>query len=96
VLGLDTTSGSEETPMKIKSILIAATAGGVGYVLGTRAGRARFEQIRARASEFAASPQVKETVTHLAEEVKKNASKLPDPVADVVTSVADSAINKQQ
>ncbi len=82
--------------MKIKSILIAATAGGVGYVLGTRAGRARFEQIRAQAGAFVSSPQVKETVTQLAEEVKKNASKLPDPVADVVTSVADSAINKQQ
>jgi hypothetical protein len=82
--------------MKIKSILIAATAGGVGYVLGTRAGRARFEQLRARAGEFASSPQVKETVTHLAEEVKKNADRLPDPLANVVTSVADSAIHKQQ
>ena len=82
--------------MKIKTVLIAAIAGGAGYVLGTRAGRARFEEIRARAGEFASSPQVKETVTHLAEEVKKNASKLPDPLANVVTSVADSAISKQQ
>lgn len=82
--------------MKIKTVLIAAIAGGAGYVLGTRAGRGRFEEIRSKAEEFASSPQVKETVTHLAEEVKKNASKLPDPVANVVTTVADSAINKQQ
>ena len=82
--------------MKIKTVLIAAIAGGAGYVLGTRAGRGRFEQIKTKATEFASSPQVKETVTHLAEEVKKNADKLPDPVANVVTTVADSAINKQQ
>ena len=82
--------------MKIKTVLIAAIAGGAGYVLGTRAGRGRFEEIKTKAGEFASSPQVKETVTHLAEEVKKNADKLPDPVANVVTTVADSAINKQQ
>ena len=76
--------------MKIKTVLVASVAAGIGYVLGTKAGRARFEQIRARAVEFAESPKVQETVSTLSETVKQSAHKLPDPVADVVTAVADS------
>ena len=76
--------------MKIKTVLVAGVAAGIGYVLGTKAGRARFEQIRARAVEFAESPKVQETVSNLSETVKQKAHKLPDPVADVVTAVADS------
>lgn len=77
--------------MKVKTVLIAAIAGGVGYVLGTRAGRERYDELRAKANEFAHSPQVKDAVKHAADTVKENAQKLPDPVADVVTSVADTA-----
>ena len=57
---------------------------------GTKAGRAQFEQLRARAMDFVESPKVQETVSNLSETVKQNAHKLPDPVADVVTAVADS------
>lgn len=77
--------------MKIKTVFIAAIAGGLGYVLGTRAGRGKFEEIKARADQLAHSPQAKEAVSKLADLAKDNAHKLPDPVADVVTSVADSA-----
>ena len=76
--------------MKIKTVLVAGLAGGIGYILGTRAGQDRYEQIKAQADRLAHSPQVQETVTNLAEGVKKNAAKLPDPVADVVTKVADT------
>ena len=38
--------------MKVKTVLVAAAAAGAGYVLGTRAGRAKFEQLKARASEL--------------------------------------------
>ncbi|MFL6027157.1 MAG: hypothetical protein ACJ72K_09485 [Friedmanniella sp.] len=76
--------------MKIKTVLVAGLAGGIGYILGTRAGQDRYEQIKAQADRLAHSPQVQETVTNLAEGVKKNAGKLPDPVADVVTKVADT------
>jgi hypothetical protein len=76
--------------MKIKTVLVAGLAGGIGYILGTRAGQGRYEEIKARADRLAHSPQVQETVTNLAEGVKKNAAKLPDPVADVVTKVADT------
>lgn len=80
--------------MKVKTVFVATVAGGIGYVLGTRAGRAKFEQIRSKADEFAHSPQVKEAVSQVAEQVKKNADKLPDPVAKVVSDVADSAVKK--
>ena len=76
--------------MKIKTVLVASIAAGIGYVLGTKAGRARFEEIRARATDLAHSPKVQETVSNLSETVKQSAHKLPDPVADVVTAVADS------
>jgi uncharacterized phage infection (PIP) family protein YhgE len=77
--------------MKIKTVLVAGLAGGIGYVLGTRAGQGRYEEIKAQADRLAHSPQVQETVSNLAEGVRKGAAKLPDPVADVVTSVADLA-----
>jgi hypothetical protein len=77
--------------VKLKTVLVALIAGGSGYVLGTKAGRARFEEIKAQADRLAHSPKVQETVAHLADEVRKNAHRLPDPVADVVTSVTDQA-----
>jgi hypothetical protein len=77
--------------MKIKTVLIASISAGVGYVLGTKAGRARFEEIRSRTKEFVESPKVQETVSNLSETVKQNAQKLPDPVANVVSAVADRA-----
>lgn len=81
--------------MKVKTVLIAAVAGGVGYVLGTRAGRGKFEEIKAKADEFAHSPQAKEAVAKVADLAKKNADKLPDPVANVVNSAADAATREQ-
>jgi len=81
--------------VKVKTVLVASIAGGIGYVLGTRAGRTKFEQIRAKADQFTHSPQVQDAVGKVAEQVKKNADKLPDPVAKVVSSVADSATNPQ-
>src|SRR5918998_5592701 len=77
--------------MKIKTVLVASVAAGIGYVLGTKAGRARFEEIRSRTKEFVESPKVQETVSNLSDTVKQSAQKLPDPVASVVTAVADKA-----
>ncbi len=81
--------------MKIKTILVVAAAAGAGYVLGTRAGRAKFDELKARASEFAHSPQAQEAVSKVADLAKQNAGKLPDPLAEAVTSVADSVQHKQ-
>ena len=76
--------------MKIKTVAVALLAGGIGYVLGARAGHERFEQIWNRAGDLASSPHVKDAVSGLTDEVKKSSRKLPQPVADVVGSVADS------
>ena len=77
--------------MKIRTVLTAGIAAGIGYILGTAAGRARFEQIRGKATDFLGSPQVQDTVANLSDTVKQNASKLPGPVAGVVNTVADKA-----
>ncbi|MDN5803831.1 MAG: hypothetical protein L0H26_04460 [Microlunatus sp.] len=75
--------------MKLKTLLVAAGAAAVGYVLGTKAGRAQFEKIKARADEFAHDPRVRSGVSSFAGEVSKNADKLPDPVAGAVRAAAD-------
>jgi methyl-accepting chemotaxis protein len=84
--------------IKIRTVLLAGIAGGTGYVLGTRAGRGRFEELkvqadklRSQAEKLARSPQVHETVGNVADKLKETAAKLPDPVADAVTKVADTA-----
>ena len=76
--------------MKLKTVLVAVVAGGVGYVLGTRAGHERFEQIKAKATDLAHSQQAQDAAAKVADVVKENAAKLPDPVADVVNSAADA------
>ncbi len=76
--------------MKLKTLVVAAGAAAVGYVLGTKAGRAQFEQIKAKADDLAHDPRVRSGVSSLAGEVKKNADKLPDPVAGAVRAAADA------
>jgi gas vesicle protein len=58
--------------------LTILTAGGIGYVLGAKAGRTRYEQIRSTARRVAGNPQVQkaarqaqETVQHQAPAVKE-------------------------
>lgn len=75
--------------MKAKTVLVAAVAGGVGYVLGARAGREKFEELKARANDLAHSQQAQDAAARVAAEVKKNTGSLPDPIADVVNTVAD-------
>jgi hypothetical protein len=76
--------------MKVKTVLVAAVAGGVGYVLGARAGQGRYEQIKAKANDLAHSQQAQDAAARVAAEVKKSTGSLPDPVADVVNSAADA------
>jgi hypothetical protein len=76
--------------MKLRTVVLAAGAAAVGYVLGTKAGRAQFEQIKAKADELAHDPRVRSGVSSIASEVKKSADKLPDPVAGAVRAAADA------
>jgi hypothetical protein len=74
--------------MKFSTVVVAAGAAAVGYLLGTKAGRAQFENIKARANELAHDPRVQSGVSTVAGEVRKNAHVLPDPVAGVVRTAA--------
>jgi hypothetical protein len=76
--------------MKAKTVLVAALAGGVGYVLGTRAGREKYEEIKARANDLAHSQQAQDAAARVAAEVKERAASLPDPVANVINNAADA------
>ena len=75
--------------MKFSTVVVAAGAAAVGYVLGTKAGRAQFERIKSRANELAHDPRVQSGVSTVAGEVRKNAARLPDPVAGVVRTAAE-------
>ena len=70
--------------------LTMLVAGGVGYVLGARAGRERYEQIKRTATRVKNDPRVQEKVTQAADLAKEKAP----VVKDKVTSVASTAAVK--
>lgn len=83
--------------MRIRTVLVAGLAGGIAYVLGTKAGRSRYEELKVQADKLrlqvdrlANNPQVRETVATVADKVKETAEKLPDPVAELVAKVTGS------
>jgi len=60
--------------------LTAVVAGGVGYVLGARAGRQRYEQIRSMAMRVKNNPKVQQTARQAAETAKEAAPMVKDKV----------------
>lgn len=60
------------------------TAFGAGYVLGARAGRERYEQIRALALRVKDDPRVQEKAHDAAEAVKAETATLRDKVSDTL------------
>jgi hypothetical protein len=64
--------------MKKIALLIAA---GVGYVLGTKAGRERYEQIRGAARKVADDPRVQEKAHQAADLAREKA---PDALKDKI------------
>ncbi|HET9872188.1 MAG TPA: hypothetical protein VFP89_06280 [Propionibacteriaceae bacterium] len=75
--------------MKLKNLLLLSGGGAVGYVLGTRAGRARFEQLKARANQFVHSPTVQHGVANVADKARESADRMPGPAAGIVKGAAD-------
>lgn len=75
----------ERTVMGKLSFLAGAA---VGYVLGARAGRGRYEQIKTQAKRAWSNPKVQHTVSDVGETVK---AKAPD-VADKLGDAAKSAV----
>ena len=71
---------------KLKILLLI----GIGYVLGAKAGRARYEQIKTRAQQFASNPKVQNAAEKAQETVRHQAP----VVVDKVSSVAGAAAAK--
>ena len=72
------------------SKLSLLVAGGVGYVLGARAGRERYEQIVRTATRVKDDPRVQDTAQRAAEVAKEQAP----VVKDKVTAAAGAAASK--
>lgn len=60
---------------------------GVGYVLGTRAGRERYEQMKATAQKFFNDPRLRERVDEAQDFVKEKAPDVAEFLADGAKTV---------
>ncbi len=69
--------------------LMLLTAAGVGYVLGTKAGRTRYEQIRGAARKVKDNPAVQEKAHQAAGVAREKAPLVADKVKDVATAAAE-------
>lgn len=78
--------------MKGKILLVVGL--GIGYVLGTRAGREKYDKMKKAVDKFWADPRVKKQVDHAQEFVKDRAPDVAEFVADgakkVVSTLAGS------
>ncbi|MBB5786817.1 YtxH domain-containing protein [Jiangella mangrovi] len=73
--------------MKGKLILLAGAA--VGYVLGTRAGRQRYEEIKGRADALWHDPKVQQKVSDAQEAVKARAPEIQEKLTDAAGRATD-------
>lgn len=74
--------------------LMLLTAGAVGYVLGTRAGRERYEQIKSGAQKLKDNPTVQQKAREATAAVKENAPVVKDKVAEAATTAKSAAQDK--
>jgi hypothetical protein len=72
--------------------LLAAAA--VGYVLGSKAGRGRYEQIRSGAHKIAENPKVQAATSKAQEAVATQAAAAADVAKEKVSDVASAAADK--
>lgn len=72
--------------MKKLTLLVAA---GVGYVLGTRAGRERYEQIKKTALRVKDDPRVQEKAHQAADLAKEKAPVVKDAVVSAASTAAE-------
>ncbi len=78
--------------MRTKVTFLAGAA--VGYVLGARAGRERYEQIKSQAMRFANDPRVKEKAQQASTAVRENAPAVKEKVTSAATNAKDAASDK--
>jgi hypothetical protein len=78
--------------MRFRTVLATAAGVGVGYVLGTRAGRARFEEIKAQAQRIVTDPDVRQKVADLPNQVRENLPKAQAAVSEAIPK-AQAVVN---
>jgi len=78
--------------MKGKILLLTGLA--VGYVLGTRAGRERYEEIKNTANKLWADPRVQKPVKQAEDFVKDKAPEVAEFVTDGVKTVVNKVSGK--
>lgn len=61
---------------------------GIGYVLGSRAGRERYEQIKSKAQQTWQDPRVQEKAAAAQDLVEQNAPKVADKAGQVASDLA--------
>ena len=71
--------------------LLALTAFAAGYVLGAKAGRDRYEQIRRIALRIKENPRVQETAHSAADKAREQAPIVGHKLADAAGTVAEKA-----
>ena len=64
-------------------------AGGIGYVLGTKAGRERYEQMKAAYDKVRNDPRVQERTQQAAELAKEKAPIVKDKLAEAAGSATE-------
>lgn len=77
--------------MKKLTLLVAA---GAGYVLGTRAGRERYEQIKQQTTKFWNNPKVQDTVGDVQTHAKQAGADLGSKAAETASHVKDKVADK--
>ncbi len=74
--------------------LLVLIAGTVGYVLGTKAGRERYEQIRGTFNKVKSDPRVQEKAQQAADLAKEKAPVVKDKAQEKAQQAADKAGSK--
>jgi hypothetical protein len=75
--------------MRLKLLFVAALA--TGYVLGTKAGRHRYEEIKAKAAQAWEDPRVHKVVSEAQDFVKDAAPVVQAKVSEATAAAADTA-----
>ncbi|HEY9289855.1 MAG TPA: hypothetical protein VIP98_01110 [Microlunatus sp.] len=71
-------------------VFIAMAGGALGYVLGAKAGRERYEQILDQARRVRRDPRVRQTASRAAEGVKDVAQKATEQAKDKIADAGPS------
>jgi hypothetical protein len=79
--------------MKKLPLLLAA---GAGYVLGTKAGRERYDQIRGAARKVRNDPRVQERTQQAVDLAREQAPVVKDRLTDVAGAAADKVRSTSQ